>query len=127
MFFCYIFHTFQVLKQIIFYQFFYYHADILGTVDYVNDTNGYCAFRTSPMEKDRLIFQIGSSNPDRAVALARMIQNDVSGIDINMGCPKPFSTKLGMGAALLSSPDNAKNILRNLVKNIPLPITCKIR
>lgn len=34
--------------------------DILGTVDYVNEANGYCTFRTSPEEKDRLIFQIGT-------------------------------------------------------------------
>lgn len=32
-----------------------------------------------------------------------------------------------MGAALLRSTENAKNILKALVKNIPLPITCKIR
>ncbi len=32
-----------------------------------------------------------------------------------------------MGAALLSTPDILINILRNLLKNIPLPISCKIR
>lgn len=105
----------------------YISTDILGTVDYVNEANGYCTFRTSPKEKDRLIFQIGTSNANRAVALAKMVQNDVSGIDVNMGCPKPYSTSYGMGARLLVNPDNAKNILTNLVKNISLPITCKIR
>lgn len=82
--------------------------EILGTYDYVNEANGYCTFRTSPEEKDRLVFQIGrslicklpfprfvnvmrfvislgTSNADRAVALAKMVQNDVSGIDVNMG------------------------------------------
>lgn len=42
-------------------------------------------FRTSAIEKDRLVFQMGTANPDRAVALARMVQNDVSAIDVNMG------------------------------------------
>lgn len=65
---------------------------------------------------------------ERAVALAKMVQNDVSGIDVNMGCPMRYSTDFGMGSKLLSNPQNAKNILTNLVKCIPLlPITCKIR
>lgn len=102
-------------------------SDILGTVDYVNEANGYCTFRTSPDEKDRLVFQMGTANPERAVALAKMVQHDVSAIDVNMGCPKPYSTDFGMGAKLLTNQENAKKILTNLVKNIPLPITCKIR
>lgn len=124
--------------------------DILGTIDYVNEANGYCSFRTCPEEKNRLIFQIGmskkievcfqictnliifeiyegTSNADRAVALAKMVQDDVSGIDVNMGCPKPYSTNFGMGAKLLLNQPNAKSILTSLVKHIPLPITCKIR
>lgn len=44
-----------------------------------------------------------------------------------MGCPKPFSCDFGMGAALLEKPNRAKDILRALVKNVSLPITCKIR
>lgn len=31
--------------------------------------------------------------------------NDVAAIDVNMGCPKPFSLSGGMGAALLSKPE----------------------
>lgn len=55
----------------------------------MNEANGYCTFRTHPQEKDRLIFQMGTACAERAVALAKMVQNDVSGIDVNMGCPKP--------------------------------------
>lgn len=44
-----------------------------------------------------------------------------------MGCPKEFSIKGGMGVALLSQPDKAYNILSNLVNNISVPVTCKIR
>lgn len=70
---------------------------------------------------------MGTSSPERAVKLAKMVENDVSAIDINMGCPLAYSTIGGMGAALLSNPDTAKAILKNLVENIKLPITCKIR
>lgn len=102
-------------------------ADILGTVDYVNHLNGYLVFRTSPLEKEKLVFQMGTADADRAVKLAKMVQHDVSAIDVNMGCPRPYSTSIGMGAALLSRPETAKSILKALVENINLPITCKIR
>lgn len=42
-------------------------------------------------------------------------------------CPKAFSLKGGMGAALLLDPERAKGILTTLVKNIKIPVTCKIR
>ena len=51
----------------------------------------------------------------------------MAGIDINMGCPKEFSLKGGMGAALMQHPETAKSILRTLVEHIQIPITCKIR
>jgi tRNA-dihydrouridine synthase 2 len=51
----------------------------------------------------------------------------VFAVDINMGCPKPFSIKGGMGAALLSQPAKIRDILTTLVKNVCIPVTCKIR
>lgn len=44
-----------------------------------------------------------------------------------MGCPKEFSLKGGMGAALLRHPAKAKAILTTLIQNVKIPITCKIR
>jgi tRNA-dihydrouridine synthase 2 len=59
---------------------------------------------------------------------ARTIREDVSGIDLNCGCPKWFSVHAGMGAALLSTPEKLCSILRTLVEGIPdKPISCKIR
>lgn len=54
-------------------------------------------------------------------------EKDVAAIDINMGCPKEFSIKGGMGAALLSQPDKVRSIITNLVQGCTLPITAKIR
>ncbi|TYJ52955.1 hypothetical protein B9479_006424 [Cryptococcus floricola] len=87
-------------------------------------------FTTHPIEKPYrkfVIFQIGSSDPALAVKAAQTVQQDVAGIDLNCGCPKPFSTHSGMGAALLSTPDLLLDILRALLTSIPLPISCKIR
>lgn len=44
-----------------------------------------------------------------------------------MGCPKEFSIKGGMGVALLQQPEKAYNILKTLVNNLSIPVTCKIR
>ncbi|KAH8175963.1 dihydrouridine synthase (Dus) domain-containing protein [Sarocladium implicatum] len=82
-------------------------------------------------EAGKHIFQIGTSDPDRAVEAARLVAADVSGIDVNAGCPKPFSTHGGMGAALLRTPDKLCAILEALVKNIApefeIGISVKIR
>ncbi|KAF4967751.1 hypothetical protein FSARC_4725 [Fusarium sarcochroum] len=89
-------------------------------------------YRTFPeIEKEKLIFQIGTSDPDRAVQAARLVAADVAGIDVNAGCPKPFSTSGGMGAALLQTPDKLCAILEALVKSITpefeIGISVKIR
>ncbi|KAK4168532.1 dihydrouridine synthase [Cladorrhinum sp. PSN259] len=89
-------------------------------------------YRLDPVrEAGKLIFQIGTSDPDRAVAAARLVASDVAGIDVNAGCPKPFSTSGGMGAALLKTPDKLVAILENLVKHIvpefQIGISVKIR
>lgn len=34
----------------------------------------------------------------------------MAAVDVNMGCPKEFSVKGGMGAALLGKPDKAKEV-----------------
>jgi len=82
-------------------------------------------------EKGRLIFQIGTASPSLAVEASKLVASDVAGIDVNAGCPKPFSTSGGMGAALLQTPELLASILEALVKEIGEPyeigISVKIR
>uniref|UniRef100_A0A6P8QKG8 tRNA-dihydrouridine(20) synthase [NAD(P)+]-like isoform X2 n=1 Tax=Geotrypetes seraphini TaxID=260995 RepID=A0A6P8QKG8_GEOSA len=99
---------------------------ILDTVDYITPGERVI-FRTCDREKDHVVFQMGSSDADRALAVGKLVENDVAGIDVNMGCPKEFSTKGGMGAALLSQPEKIELILSTLVKGLSKPVTCKIR
>ncbi|KAF5352592.1 hypothetical protein D9756_006070 [Leucocoprinus leucothites] len=86
-------------------------------------------FTTHPLEKPYLIYQIGSADPDLAVQAAKVVMHDVSGIDLNCGCPKPFSTHAGMGAALLTNPDVLCSILVALRKAMPpeISVSAKIR
>ncbi|PSN37845.1 tRNA-dihydrouridine(20) synthase [NAD(P)+]-like protein [Blattella germanica] len=100
---------------------------VLGTVDFVDRTDGTIVFRTCQREKERVIFQIGTCDPERALLVAKLVENDVAGIDVNMGCPKEFSVKGGMGSALLTQPEKAQEILKTLVQGVKIPVTCKIR
>lgn len=101
--------------------------DILGTVDFIDKTDGSLVFRTCERERSRVVLQLGTCDPDRAYKAAKLVENDISGIDVNMGCPKEFSIKGGMGAALMSDPCKAQAILSRLVKGLSCPVTCKIR
>lgn len=82
-------------------------------------------------ERGKLIFQIGTASPTTAVEAAKLVAENVAGIDVNAGCPKPFSTTGGMGAALLQDPDRLASILTALVKEIgevyEIGISVKIR
>ncbi|KAI4591508.1 hypothetical protein KJ359_013296 [Pestalotiopsis sp. 9143b] len=89
-------------------------------------------FQVHPEKEGRkLVFQMGTANPELAVEAARTVAADVAGIDVNAGCPKPFSVHCGMGAALLRTPDLLCSILDALVKNIAseydIGISVKIR
>ncbi|XP_028813492.1 tRNA-dihydrouridine(20) synthase [NAD(P)+]-like isoform X2 [Denticeps clupeoides] len=100
--------------------------EVLETVDFVAPDDRVM-FRTCSKEKDKVVFQMGTADPQRALAVAQLVENDVAAIDVNMGCPKEYSTKGGMGAALLADPDKIESILSTLVKGVSKPVTCKIR
>ena len=89
-------------------------------------------YRLHPIrEHGKLIFQIGTASPETAIEAAKLVAEDVAGIDVNAGCPKPFSTSGGMGAALLQTPDLLASILSALVKEVgevyQIGISVKIR
>ncbi|XP_028263250.1 tRNA-dihydrouridine(20) synthase [NAD(P)+]-like isoform X2 [Parambassis ranga] len=84
--------------------------EVLETVDFVAPDDRVM-FRTCERERDRVVFQMGTADPDRALTVAQLVEKDVAAIDVNMGCPKEYSTK----------------ILKKLVTGVSIPVTCKIR
>ncbi|XP_068670588.1 tRNA-dihydrouridine(20) synthase [NAD(P)+]-like [Montipora foliosa] len=36
----------------------------------------------------------GTADPERALKAAKMLENVIAGIDVNMGCPKDYSVKV---------------------------------
>ncbi|XP_039125401.1 tRNA-dihydrouridine(20) synthase [NAD(P)+]-like isoform X4 [Dioscorea cayenensis subsp. rotundata] len=101
--------------------------EYLGTTDFVERGTQNVVFRTCPEERNRVVFQMGTSNAVRALTAAQLVSKDVAAIDINMGCPKSFSISGGMGAALLSKPELIHDIITTLKRNLDNTITCKIR
>lgn len=101
--------------------------DILNTIDFIDKTDGAIVFRTCDREKNRVVLQMGTADPQRALKAANLVKNDVAAIDVNMGCPKEFSVKGGMGSALLCDPDRAVSIMKTLVEGLECPVTCKVR
>lgn len=103
-----------------------------STKDAQGEVRESVIFRIHPeLESRKLIFQIGTASPETAVQASKVVARDVAGIDVNAGCPKPFSTTGGMGAALLEVPDLLCSILRSLVKEVgavyEIGISVKIR
>jgi tRNA-dihydrouridine synthase 2 len=108
-------------------EFFSIYVAVTGVVSYNGKSRAM--FTTHPIEKPYLIYQIGSADPELAVQAAKTVMQDVSGVDLNCGCPKPFSTHSGMGAALLSNPDLLCGILEALRRELPreISVSAKIR
>ena len=100
-----------------------------NTIDYVSYRDYSLVLRLLASEKEHFILQIGTNNSTTAVDAVRILKDDISGVDVNMGCPKKFSTTGGMGSALMNDLNNAKNIMKALVDNFGtvMSVSCKIR
>lgn len=116
-------------------------------IEYVQRGSERVVFATTAAQRSSCIFQLGTASAALALQAAQHIAADCAGVDVNMGCPKPFSIKGGMGAALLKQPDTVADILKVLVahagggpllshpapqtlrSNLPahMSVTCKIR
>jgi tRNA-dihydrouridine synthase 2 len=58
---------------------------VLNTIDFV-EKDGNVVFRTCEKEKGKVVLQIGTASAERALRSAKLVENDVAAIDINMGC-----------------------------------------
>jgi len=120
----------------------------LGTVDYLRKIDKYSKkqlkklyknatskhnirpviLRLVPeIERGKLVYQLGTGNSNLALQAAQLVERDIDAIDINMGCPKQFSTSGGMGSELLKDVERACDIVRTLRRNLSIPVSCKIR
>ena len=81
-------------------------------------------------EERPIVQQIFGSDVESFVTAAKYIYEHMHPdiIDINMGCPVPkVAVRAQAGSALLKSPDKIFDIVSNVVKSVPIPVTVKIR
>lgn len=75
--------------------------------------------------------QIFGSDANTMAKSAKILTDkykSISIIDINMGCPVPkVAVKSQAGSALLKNPSKIYDIVSNVVKNVSIPVTVKIR
>ena len=100
-----------------------------GSVLFKTDKSDTRAVHFNPQRKPQTTLQLGTANDILACKAASILIPFVSEVNVNMGCPKPFSIQGGMGAALLASPEKATTIVRALRRETPadIPVSCKIR
>ena len=79
-------------------------------------------------ERPAAVQIFGSEKEDIKIAIEKLNEIDqISIIDINMGCPAPKVTKNGDGSALLKDLNKIEEILKVAVKTSKKPITVKMR
>lgn len=86
--------------------------------------------RTDPREAPCVTQIFGSDAAimaDMAKRLEERYAGQISGIDINMGCPAPKITSNGDGSALMRDIPKAANIIRAVSGAVRLPVSVKFR
>ena len=79
-----------------------------------------------------LIVQLAGDDPNVLTTAAKLVQEgeenkNVVAVDLNLGCPQKIAKRGNYGAYLLQDTDRVVMILENMVKNLNLPVTAKIR
>jgi len=83
---------------------------------------------TTAGEERPAAVQIFGSEPEIVTEAARQAEaHGAEIIDINMGCPTPKIVKNGDGSALMKKPDLVREIIRQTVKAVKVPVTIKTR
>ena len=80
-------------------------------------------------DEPRLFVQIFGKEADLMARAADELSamGRFEGLDVNMGCPAHKVASSGEGSGLMRNPENAKKILRAVVKHSHVPVTVKMR
>lgn len=98
----------------------------MGLIYDNENTNKYVLFEGNHPTGVQL-FGHDPENIVKAAKLALKLNPNIDFFDVNMGCPVPKVTNAGSGSALMKDPKLCGEIIRQLKREINLPITAKIR
>jgi tRNA-dihydrouridine synthase 2 len=98
-----------------------------GHVSLWTEGNGHQSviFQTCPFERDHLVLQLVSNDSANAVSAIQKVEDLISGIDLNCGCPETFAVHRGCGSAM--ELEAAVDIIKTLVRVSTKPVSVKFR
>ena len=107
---------------------FVYTEMISAKAMHYNDAETIKITETHP-DEGPVGVQIFGSDPEIMAETAKKlsVREDITLIDINMGCPAPKIIKNGEGSTLMKKPELVRQIVREVVKASTKPVTVKIR
>ncbi|ODV95696.1 hypothetical protein PACTADRAFT_43130 [Pachysolen tannophilus NRRL Y-2460] len=74
-----------------------------------------------------LIAQFCANDPEYLLQAAKLVQDKVDAVDLNLGCPQGIARKGHYGAFLMDDWDLVHKLIRTLHENLNVPVTAKIR
>lgn len=75
-----------------------------------------------------IALQIYGADIQKMVEAARIAEKlGADLVDINMGCARRIITKQGAGAALLKRPEFARQLIKEITRNVSIPVSVKTR
>jgi tRNA-dihydrouridine synthase 1 len=74
-------------------------------------------FNTEPGDRP-LIFQLSGNNPDLCLEAARMVEEFVDGVDLNLGCPQRIASRSGYGAFLMAFPETVERVVKTMSQGL---------
>ncbi|MDR3567022.1 MAG: tRNA-dihydrouridine synthase [Syntrophobacteraceae bacterium] len=75
------------------------------------------------------VVQLFGHDPEHFAIATRFVTSQIrpDGIDINFGCPMSKVFKRGAGAALMTNPPLAREVIQSVIENTHLPVSIKTR
>src|SRR6187399_560005 len=72
--------------------------------------------------------QLAGNRPDEVAWAAALVESrGADFVDLNLGCPIDYFTRMGLGAALGRQPNRVRRIVEAMRQAVTVPVTVKIR
>ena len=78
-------------------------------------------------DEKNIVAQFLGNDGERISKCAKIIENKVNAVDLNLGCPDSGVVKSECGSYLMKYPKKIGLIIKALVKAVDIPVTVKIR
>ncbi|KAL8445424.1 hypothetical protein Emag_005110 [Eimeria magna] len=92
------------------------------------DRDDACNEAASSFDTDvPLIAQFCGHTAEHMVAAGRLVEETVSAVDVNLGCPQGIARRGYYGAYLLEEPELIVSMVSSMHQNLRVPVTCKMR